>query len=60
MTRNLKRGFAGVSALGAAVFVGLFGWLYGIGVLPFGLFVVLSLINVVVGVASLKLTLESK
>jgi hypothetical protein len=58
MDGKLKRGFAGASALGAALFIGLFWWLYATGIFPLGLTAILSLLNLVVGVASLKLVFD--
>lgn len=60
MNRRLKRGFAGASAVGAALFVGLFAWLYAIGFFPLELFLVLSAINIAAAVASLKLALKTE
>lgn len=54
-----KRRFAGASAVGAGIAVGVFVWLYATGVFPFGPFVLFAGVNVVVGLFSLKLALGS-
>lgn len=57
MTRNWKRGFAGASAIGSVIAVGVFGWLFFTGVFPLELFVLFAGVNVVVGLFSLRLAM---
>jgi hypothetical protein len=59
MNARTKRGFAATSAVGAALFVGVFAWLWLLGVLPFEVFALLAVLNLVVGAYSLKLAVDA-
>ena len=60
MNERAKQGLAVASAIGAALFIGVFGWLFVNGLISFGLFVVLAGINLLVGLVSAKLALRGE
>jgi hypothetical protein len=59
MATNWKRTFAAASSVGAAIFVGIFAWLYVTGVLPLEIAGLLAALNVLVGVYSLRLGMRA-